>query len=332
MAGKNQAAHAGNPQFHIFNEISTMQVVEDDVQTILIPRGYDIESFGLHLSGSVSYTTAGAAVRAEAPAQLIKRVELIGDGKDTIKSVPGVFLSHVNPFRDSRPPITPPASAAIAANVPIDWMGNLDNIFPDGVRPKDTSLQSRKYNMLQLRITFGKATDLLTGAPVGSVDAGTTLKISAVQTVELSPAGQNEARAVRKDSYGAYPVTGANNNFQIPLPVGNMIRAVLIRTEDGGEPSNGVLNNAILQSGVDVRLNLAGKLIRNLNSQQYKVYGSGSGLPTGVYILDLCPHGRLTSAWDLRQKQQAYLTLDVNYLSASTQVYACAVEMIPPGA
>ena len=64
-----------NNQFRIKRTYINVPVVAGGFATIDLPRGYDYESIHLRVVGSVQVTTLATAVRAEAPTQVISRVE-----------------------------------------------------------------------------------------------------------------------------------------------------------------------------------------------------------------------------------------------------------------
>lgn len=326
-------------QYRIKRRTHQVTLTENNVVTLDLPRGYDIESILLQVIGTANITGAGAAVRAMAPTQLIKRVELIADGKNTIASVPGWALAK-NLGRDQYGVCTPPTGFAIAAYA-VEYNGVLDQCLVDGVRPKDSNLRTAGMSLLQLRITTGAATDLLTGAPAGTMTVF-TLNVSTVETIELPDAkgGITSPLYLQKRSYQDVSLPASNANQQIILPIGNALRGVTLLTTINGEPSNAVLNNAQLASGVDVRVNMPALQIQRMGTVDNVNQGilanttawSSSNLsPTGLYSIDLMRNGprdvSVTNAWDLSKASEAKLILDVTG-GAGYQVTCVTTEFI----
>lgn len=326
-------------QYRIKRQIDSRALTENGVVTFDVPRGYDIESFHFRVSGTANITTAGAAVRALAPTQLIKRVELIADGKNTIASIPGWAL-RFNLGRSQYGYTVPPTGFAIAA-YNVEFNGFLDQALIDGMRPKDSNLRTRGMQLLQLRITTGAATDLLTGTPAGSMTAF-NLETSTIETVELSDekGALSPILYMQKRSYQDIALTASNANQQIILPVGNALRGVILMATISGEPSDAVINQVQLASGVDVRAKLSAVALKRMNSMDYEAQGilsnttlasSSSQLPTGLYAIDLMKNGpndvQVTNAWDLSQASEAKLILDVTG-SATTQLTVVTQEFL----
>lgn len=326
-------------QYRIKRRTHNVILTENSVTTLDLPRGYDYESIALQVIGTANVTVAGAAVRALAPTQLIKRVELIADGKNTIASIPGWALVK-NFGRDQFGLMTPPTAASIAAYA-VEMFGTLDQALIDGIRPKDSNLRTSGMSLLQLRITTGACIDLFTGAPAGTMTAF-TLNVGTVETIELpdEKGAVTNPLYLQKRSYQDIAIPASNANQQIVLPIGNALRGVILLATINGEPSNAVINNIQLASGVDVRVNMPGSMMQRLNATDYTNTGiltnttgvaSSSMTPTGFYDVDLMCNGprdvAVTNAWDLSKASEAKLVLDVTG-GAGYQLTAVTTEFI----
>lgn len=326
-------------QYRIKRRTHSVNLAENNVVTLDLPRGYDIESIYFDMTGTANYTVAGAAVRAMAPCQLIKRVELVADGKNTIASIPGWALVK-NFGREQHGMMIAPTAAAIAAYA-VAMFGTLDQCLVDGIRPKDSNLRTSGMSLLQLRITTGAAIDLLTGAPAGTMTAF-ALEVGTCETIEL-PAADGVVTSplyLQKRSYQDIAIPASNANQQIVLPIGNALRGCMILATVAGEPSNAVVNNVQLASGVDVRVNMPARMLQRANAVDYPPIGilaasatwqSNSLNPTGLYVVDLMANGprdvSVTNAWDLSRASEAKMILDVTG-GATTQLTIVTNEFI----
>lgn len=327
-------------QYRIKRRQYSQAVTENNVVTFDLSRGYDIETIALRVTGTANVTTGGTAVRAMAPCQLIKRVELIADGKNTICSIPGWALVK-NFGRDNYGMMTPPTAASIAAYA-VEMFGTLDQALIDGVRPKDSNLRTSGMSLLQLRITTGACVDLFTGSPAGSMTAF-NVEIGTVETVELLDPKTGNITAplyLQKRTYQDLAVPASNANQQLALPVGNALRGLILLATINGEPSDAVINNVSIASGVDVRVNLPGPLLQRLGNVDITAAGmftnatawsSANRTPTGIYLVDLMSNGprdvNVTNAWDLSKASEAKLTLDVTG-GAGYQVTVVSTEFV----
>jgi len=322
-------------QYRIKRRVALLNTLnaENTIQTIDLPRGYDLETIYFFLAGNGTLTGAGSAVRAEAPLQLIKRIELVADGKNTIASVTPTLLNRGNANRNGQLGVLVPPGAATATAQFFSAGFCLDQQFIDGVRPKDSNLRTSGMQLLQLRITFGQYIDLFTGSPAGGLTSTNTLDIVTSEIVELPDANGDVSRPlyVMKRTYQEIATPSSNSNQEIPLPVGNFLRSVLLRTEGSttaGEPSDSVVSEVTLRSGVDVRLQLSwGSLVR-MFQQDYSVVTR----PTGIVIADLCSSGassgvRATDAWDLTRASECKCVLNVAGATAA-KVQIMTTELV----
>lgn len=304
-------------QFRIQRTYAQVQVAPGGFALIDLPRGYDYETLYLRLVGSVAVTVAGTAVRAEAPCQAIARVELIADGRNTLHSAPfwNYVLGHYdrNQTETGARATTPPTAAAVATYA-VEANGSVDFFTPDGIRPKDSNFRTDGLQLFQLRLTFGNAADMFTGAATANFVAGMMVEISTSEIVELqdpTTGVRTTPNALKKVSFQELAIPTTNANQEIRLPAGNMIKSVLLRTEAvvAGEPSITVLNNVQAASGVDVRMNMRGASLRGKNNNDF-----GFVTP-GYYVLDFARNGSdgasLSELWDVTNQAEPKLSMDV---------------------
>lgn len=313
-------------QYRIKRRVQQVPVAFGQSVTVDLPRGYDIESVYLVLYGSIVLTTAGTAVRAESPSGLVQRAEIIADGKNTIASVRFDALQQFNGMRRGQGQRTPPGNTV--ATHPIRASMVIDQSIVDGVRPKDSALRTSGMSLLQLRLTFGALTDLYTGAPVGTL-SNVFVDVVMSELVEIADESGEVTTPLYllKRSYQDITIAGANSNLEIPLPVGNVFRGTLLRSSSSAEPSDSVINNVVLRSGVDVRINATYQNLKTLNTMDY-----GFAPPTGYVFADCMYAGavagvRASEGWDLTRASEAKLALDVSAPTAPA-VSVMSIELL----
>lgn len=301
-------------QYRILRKIKTIALTAGGIDSIDLPRDYDYETLFLRVSGAVNVTVAGAAVRPEAPTQMIRTVEIVTDGKNTLYKAPFWFPVLANTDRplaqSGARAVTPPTAASIAS-YNVEALGVIDFATIKGVRPKDSAFRSGGLSTFQLNVAFGAANDLFTGTPTAAF-VGCTLEVFAQQIVELPDRVTGKITtpfAMKRVSFSEQSLPSSNGQLEMRLPSGNLIRSVFVRPSVSSDPSIAVLNNAILQSGVDVRLNLTGPQIRHKNS------ADNGQVTTGYYSLDLTARGgaaiSLGDLWDVTGSAEPKLIADV---------------------
>ncbi|CAB4850614.1 MAG: hypothetical protein F2774_06735 [Actinobacteria bacterium] len=323
-------------QFRLIRKIGTMSITAGGFATLDLPRAYDYESIFLRINASLQVTVLATSVRTEAPAQLVSRVEVIADGKNTLYSAPFWFSSLGNYQRlltQSGARATTPPSGVAVATYSTEAIGVIDFMNVDGVRPKDSNFRSRYLSLFQLRLTFGQAADAFVGGTVAFSGTPTVDVFSSELVEETDNKGDfmTSPVALKKVSYVEQAVASSNTALIQRLPAGNLIKSVFIRTEGAvtaGEPSAAVLNNVTLSAGQDVRLNLAGVNLRAKNNADY------GQMTAGYYSADLLSKGdhdaNMTELWDVTRQAEPVALLDV-VGGANNKYQAVITEMIFPG-
>ncbi len=305
-------------QFRIKRTYATVAATAGGFTTIDLPRGYDYESIHVRVSGTVNVTTGATSVRAEAPVQVVPRLELVADGRNTLFSAPMWFATlgkydRPNMLESGARVVTAPTAATVAS-YPFEMNGVIDLATVDGERPKDSNFRTDGLQLFQLRMTFGNAIDMFVpGAGVAAFTAF-NVEISTIEMVEIPDANgvRTTPVALKKVSFQELAVPTTNANQEVRLPAGNMIKSVVLRTEGlatAGEPTAAVLNRLQVFSGVDVRLNSFGASIRGQNNNDF------GQLTAGYYIADLArsgaPTSRLSELWDVTRQAEPKISMDI---------------------
>jgi hypothetical protein len=322
-------------QFRLQRKVKSPAIVAGGFDTVDLPRGYDYEAVFFRIEASLNVTVNTTSVRAEAPVQLVPRVELIADGKNTVFSAPFWAISlgsFARPLPESGARATTPPSAATVATYAVEAIGAIDLATVDGLRPKDSNFRSYGLSLLQTRLTFGLASDpFVLGAGAVAFSGSPVVDVFTAELVEDMVAPGKFATdpvAIRKVSFQEQAFAASNANAEIRLPAGNLIRSTLTRTEGGttaGEPSLQI-NNRQLLNGVDVRINLTGKQLRAKNNADY------GQLTSGYYVADVLARGQsavaLSELWDVSAAAEPKEILDITG-GASVKAQIVTTEYIP---
>lgn len=322
-------------QFRICRKIGTIPVVAGGFATLDLPRDYDYEAIGLRINGGLQVTVLATSVRAEAPVQVVPRIEVIADGKNNLHSAPFWFdclAKFDRPLIEANArAVTPPSGVAVAT-YQVEANGIVDFMTVDGLRPKDSNFRPAGLSLFQLRLTFGNAGDCFVGGTVGF--SNMNVDVFSMQMVELPEADGSFTKPsmLKKVSYQEVAYAASNANAELKLPAGNLMRSVVIRTAGAvtaDEPSTAVLNNAQLVNGIDVRYNLAANNIRARNNADYGY------ITPGYYVLDMLARGQsavnLTELWDVSNPADPKAVLDVTG-GATVKAQAVITEYIPAAA
>lgn len=287
-----------------------LQFIPGGVSSVELPRMADIESILLDVSGTFTYPAGAAGNLTSLKAQaLVRRVELICDGKITVLSAPGwaFGIASDRTFEGSgggadQSMTAPAANAAgtLSAQFYIDLMQF------DGINPKDSNLRVRGFSIVELKITWGNWSDCFTNAAsvpmVYNITALTDLSLC----TETDPTATAPKFVVKRTSQ-VINATTSNSAFQINLPAGNAIRSIKFYTSDSGVATDTCINSILCNNGIDTRVQGTGKAFRN----RMKGYKSAQ---TGFNEVDFARQTRsgvkASDAWAVPSPSQPILTLD----------------------
>ena len=332
-------------------------------RTLQLPRNYAYSNISLLIIAQLdrAATSAdGGTCKDSAPAQLVRDIEVLANGKNTIKKIDFEGCHRLNQMRHMTRP-------QIYAH---DWLGYADKTNSvmkvmcqlDFELPKngpwminiDTLLDSAGLATLDLNITFGAGIDTMNDAWPGTGSAETVTVDSAVVHVWSKervgvPAGSTFA--VWKEWKRKYSVTSAGL-FTIDLPVQTSYLQIGIKTHSDGDQVDTIIpfglantNNIRLYSGTETFLQVPAGLLQSSNrmTTQMEVperIGSGAALNhaqqelllEGWYLLDFCHDGRLTEALDARNLSDLKLELDLANPGTDDNVEIYISELLLPPA
>lgn len=310
-----------------FRRIAQVALVENGEAVIDVPNVHHIKSIQIALSGTLTISTANStATPAHSPSELIKRVDLIANGREVLEQVPFRIACFGNYQRKFHTEVTPPGvtQAAHAFRA----VGYYDRINFDGPRPKDSAFKAKAHasDLFQLRLTFGAKTDISTNASAANLALSNVLVEVSVEALVEKDADANEPKAIKKRTLQTVQVSSANTNLRVPLPRGNRCRLVGVLATDDGEPTDSLINSVEFAiNGIDVKMKDTYKNLRSLNSSDKQVT-----VPTGFVFLDSAPDGSLAEVWDLSNVALAEVVIDHAAPSGAGQLDLVIEEMLPP--
>ena len=317
MARRNQARKVGQIDF-----------VADSLQSIEIPRKYPIRQIVLDVNGSLVIGTAGSPVLytggCGSALKVVKRIELIANGRDTLKSISASALAMKNTFLHStQPQLT--ETGLTAATHPFGGVVVLDVAMPRAVRPEDTLLDTGKLSTLDLRVTFGDGDDMFSTNPTAITSTDCDIQVSMKEAIDLT--GKDELYSTYKEYYIEAVIAAASTEHQILLPVGNRYRGFMIECESDGEMVDTILNSVKFQSGTDVYFTMDADDLAGENAITFDLQDQSR---TGYYYVDLCPTGQMVDALDATALSRLEAIVDVNAPGTTDiiRIYPC--EIISP--
>ncbi len=315
-----------------------------------LPRDNVYKEIGLYMNVNVA-TAAASTTGAQfehGPWGNLKRIELIADGKDVIKSYDGASLSDINWF--DRGVFTPTEDMTLAASQDTGALrfGLIMSMEAVGMEfPQHTWLDARKLSSLELRITWGTGSADIFSGPVGTVTVTQSITPWGHEILDIDPKSTFSINQEAMTQF-AFPTNSATGR-RFRLNVGNAYRRILISTKDqSGRAAvdrlllarlieNGIFNRRVwdmgwlkihnaLKKGVG-GINLVASAINahplfpNVASaaspNANPTTGVAGGYRSGVYMIDLAEDGSENSLLDTSGYSDLSLELDWNGANAT---------------
>jgi len=341
--------------------LGSITYAANQMRTMQIPRNYAYSNISLMIVCQLdrAATSAdGGTCKDSAPSQLVSNIELVANGKNTIKRLDFEGQHRLNQLRHMTRPYIYAA----------DWLGYADKSNSvikvacqlDFELPKngpwmsniDTLLDSAGLATLDLNITFGAGLDTMNDTWPGTGSAeSVTVDSCVVHVWSKERVGVPAATqfAVWKEWKRTYNISAAGL-FTIDLPVETSYMQIGIKTYSDGDQVDTIIpfglantNNVRLYSGTETFLQLPAGLLQasnRVNSQMEVPERIGSGaalnhaqqelLLEGWYLLDFCHDGRLTEALDARQLSDLKLELDLAVPGTDDKLDVYISELLLP--
>lgn len=310
----------------IQRDIGQIPYAANQTRTLELPRNFAYRKLELHFDCNLTFveTTAGT-IKDSYPAQLIQNIQIRANGRDVIKNIDMATLHRLNQIRHgTRPAISGKANTGAVATTDYSVTAIIDFEMWRAVKPIDTLLNSAQLATLDLIVTFGDAEAGVGGAFVGSVTVHSgTLYVSAVESVGVAP---DTPFLVNKEFSIEKTITASSDNEQVNLPVSNLYRSFLIKTESDLVNVNTILNNIQLKSGTEVFINKRAADLQDSNKSEYGI----ETWPAGHYLIEMVKDGRLTESLDTSQLSSLEFVFDTTKVGTTDKITIYPVELIQP--
>lgn len=201
-----------------------------------LSKGAMLRELYLRLKGAPTLTAANntqAKTKKGDEFAILKRVDLIANGGDAIRSFTGEELWWLQRFLyGTLPDVTPAIGDATTANPSFDSTLILPLWMPGTIRPMDTILDTSNLSSLTLDVTWGAFTDL--NADASAWTTNPTLDVYALES--FVPRGENiqivssPSRVTRL----VETISGANAAYAVRLPLGWVHRSLLVNVVASG--------------------------------------------------------------------------------------------------
>jgi hypothetical protein len=298
-----------------------------------LDKNYCFREIILKLKGSITISggTTNGTPKDSNPLQLIKSIEVLRNGKDTLIKLPADYLHRLNHiWYGARPPISGLSSGDVQTDTSVYAEVRIPFLNLRGIKPIDTLLKAKGLSSLQLIIDIASSASVLVSGGDRTIAVGSTpfeLEITTLEEVGIEDFVFGD---MKKSLVASALVNASSTEFQIkPIPVGNEWKAFVIVACEDEIPKNTIINNIQLKSGSEVFYNISGEQLRYMNKAQFGL----ESMPDGYYVLDFMADGMLNQILDVRKgtgRETLEFVLDVNKLSGDTKIDVIGLEYLRP--
>lgn len=317
----------------------TIPYDKGNTRSLELPNTLLSKKVVIRLTGNLIIGVANAAnIFSEAPLGLIKKVELVGDGRDFLFSLSGRNLWRLAHFMNRKQgeasgPIATVGTRAFSATL------TLDHEALNFADPSESLFDPRLYKKVELRITWGAETDIATAGGGGGTIAIDTPNTSVDVTSYLTAEGVSKIMFNHSLVQDEKPVVATTQFLTFDIPQGGLLAGIMFQVDrDAGAGAgpggaDDIINSVTIKSDTTV-VHLDRVKWRPLQQDNVFEFQLDGGAAVGAQIpgyayLDLSENGMFSSTLNINALNKAQLILDVT-LGAGTQTVRPVYDFFQP--
>ena len=282
---------------------------------------------------TISAVTVPGTVHTDGPANIVGQLELLVDGK-TVKIGSGAsFLRMAQKYMQSSL-INNGLISANAGVYPFEVFIPLMFEMPSSISPIDALLDGRFVSNMTLNLTWNAAANLIVNNTSTLALTGVTAQVY-IDDTEPFDTGARKFWTFREiETTIAGIVTNVTSRLEVPFSPGNILRAIQIRSIDGVDLSDAIINslNLRINGGEETPYaDLEDDFLQSLALAEFGV----DYLPDGYYHLELAEGGR-PAMTGLGAKLEGQAVNSVDLIAnttvgvGATSIVLHTAEMVPP--
>lgn len=262
-------------------KLDRIEYTANSIQTLDIPREHWDKKILLQLVGQCETESATPTKSPYNPFEIIKRIEIIANGSQTIKSYSGKMLYLQNVFEHGCIP-SRIQSPSLASQEDKAFGGALMLYLDKDKDYIETLLPTHVLSSLQLKITWGTEIDIQTDVTDGlTID---NLYIYPLVTEELNKGQSTSKIGVLKETELVKNLE-ASGWVEVDMPVGNVYNQIALLTRNNSLPSNTIISDyEIIKDGLEVIRSLRFDQSRSEDLIDYALESTNQ--PTGYTVVD----------------------------------------------
>ena len=289
-----------------------VQFVASSQGRLQLSRNYHMQYLLLKLT--VTHTNASAVFNDEALFSLINHVEVVANGNQNIKQIPGnkLYLNNIigtsmRGLNDIKTANGTDLVSTVYAIIPFSMFNT--------IRPYDTILNTAVFSTFDLLVNWGSSANVGTGITVTAAN----LEVSSSSLVNYK---RNATETIKyfKETSLVEEITSTTTDYEIKLPVQKLYKGISIVSLVDKKRVDTVIKNVKIKSGTTVIVDLPADVIRAKNNFEFKP-GVADELK-GVYIIDFLIRGKLSDTLDtINNFNTLEVVLDVEKQSGTNNIF-----------
>lgn len=223
--------------------LPTMTYASGGTSSLKLPKTFLHRAFTLRFRGLATIGVATAVAIAEGALNVIKKIEIVGDGRKVYQAIDGASAYRMsNLMIGKAAEMDYPLLTAGARPFFIAFQLHLEAV---GMRqPNDSFLDPRRHEEIELRIGWGTDAEIITPGGGGTATISGSLDLILEQTTDGAESIiVNRILIPRVDT-----ATVTTSAFAYELPRVGVLAGILFKTTRSGVPVDDIINRMSLRS------------------------------------------------------------------------------------
>ncbi len=225
------------------SQLPTLTYSSGGTSTLKLPKTFLHRALTLRFRGLATIGVATATQIGEGILNVIKKIELVGDGRKVYWAIDGASA-----FRMSNLMLGKQGeffqNLLTAGARPFFWSYQLHHEAVGMRQPNDSFFDPRRHEEVELRITWGTDAEIITPGGGGTAVISGTLDAILEQTTD----GAESVILNRLLTYREDSIAATNANYSYEIPRNGLLVGMLFKTTRNGVPVDDIINRITVKS------------------------------------------------------------------------------------
>jgi hypothetical protein len=243
----NEGLVLGTRFRNTLTQLPTLTYVSGGTSSLKLPKTFLHRAMTLRFRGNAVVGVGAATAIAEGPLNVIKKLEIVGDGRKVYQAIDGASAYRLSNLMLGKAGELDPYATGVATN-PFSFSFQLHHEAVGMRQPNDSFLDPRRHEEVELRITWGTDAEIITPGGGGTATVNGTLDVILEQTTDGAESiVVNRVLVPRVDT-----ITATNAAYAFELPRIGVLAGIFFKagqlTGSAFVPNDIVVNRISLRS------------------------------------------------------------------------------------